>query len=258
MYMAASVRNRPIAKILVFMVAVFIGLFLGKFAFQAFENRPGKLETEFETAALNDPAMGPMFQAFRQYFPTDYAALKTEMVAQHRAGATPASLNLLGFNRMAAFRKAHVRDLALAPSAELEAFRKSQAALITGLAAESPTICAQYTFATIQPGSQPSPKVQKLLADMNATQFRAIAAGQKTPAKRNVDTLAPADGEALVGQMKRAGLDDRQLTAFTDGSGARGLSEADQCRIGVVLTQALDRLPTDQAERVLAFMTAHS
>jgi hypothetical protein len=256
--MAATVQKRPIVKIIGFMVAVFIGLFLGKFAFQAFENRPGKLEAEFEAAAQNDPAMGPMFQAFRQYFPTDYAALKTEMVAQHRAGATPASLNLLGFNRMAAFRKAHIRDLALAPSAELEAFRKSQAALMNGFAAESPTICAQYTFATIQPGTNPSPKVQKLLADMNAVQFRAIAAGQKTPAKRNLDTLAPADGQALIGQMKRAGLDDRQLAAFTDGSGGRGLSETDQCRIGVGLTQALDRLPAEQAERVLAFMTAHS
>src|SRR3954469_5283424 len=110
MYMAATVQKRPILKIIGFMIAVFVGLFLGKFAFQAFENRPEKLEAEFEAAAQNDPAMGPMFQAFRQYFPTDYAALKTEIVAQHRAGATPASLNLLVSNRMAAFRKAHVRD----------------------------------------------------------------------------------------------------------------------------------------------------
>ncbi|WP_158298828.1 hypothetical protein [Sphingomonas psychrotolerans] len=227
-------------------------------AFQAFENRPGKLEAEFETAVQNDPAMGTMFQAFRQYFPTDYAALKAEMVAQHRAGATPASLNMLGFNRMAVFRKAHIRELALAPSAELQAFRKSQAALINGLAAESPTLCAQYTFATIKPGTTPSPKVQKLLADIGAAQFRAIAAGQKTPAKREIDTLSRADSEALVAQMKRAGLSDRQLAAFLDGSGARALSETDQCRTGVILTQALDGLPADQAERVLAFMTAHS
>ncbi|ATY32343.1 hypothetical protein CVN68_10415 [Sphingomonas psychrotolerans] len=254
----AAVRNRPIAKILIGLVGVVVGLFLGKMAFQAFENRPGKLEAEFETAVQNDPAMGTMFQAFRQYFPTDYAALKAEMVAQHRAGATPASLNMLGFNRMAVFRKAHIRELALAPSAELQAFRKSQAALINGLAAESPTLCAQYTFATIKPGTTPSPKVQKLLADIGAAQFRAIAAGQKTPAKREIDTLSRADSEALVAQMKRAGLSDRQLAAFLDGSGARALSETDQCRTGVILTQALDGLPADQAERVLAFMTAHS
>ncbi|TGX50122.1 hypothetical protein E5A73_16990 [Sphingomonas gei] len=256
--MAASVRNPSAAKILGTLIAVIAGFFLGKLAWNSFENRPGKLEAEFETAVQNDPTMGPMFQAFRQYFPNDYAALKTEMVAQHRAGATPASLNLLGFNRMAAFRKAHVRELALAPSPELQAFQKSQAALMNGLAAESDKMCAQYTFSAIQPGSTPSPKVQKLLADIGAVQFRAIAAGQKTPAKRQVDTLAPADGEALVTQMKRAGLGDRQLAAFLDGSAARALSETDQCRTGVILTQALDRLPAEQAERVLAVMTAHS
>jgi hypothetical protein len=256
--MAASVRKRPIVRIIGFTIAVLVGLYLGKLAFQAFENRPGKLETDFETTVQNDPAMGPMFQAFRQYFPNDYAALKTEMVAQHRAGASPASLSLLGYNRMAAFRKAHIRELAQAPSAELEAFRKSQAALMNGLAAESPKICAQYTFSAIQPGTTPSLKVQKLLGDIGAVQFRAIAAGQKAPARRQLDTLSPADGEALVAQMKRAGLGDRQLAAFLDGSGARALSESDQCRTGVVLTQALDRLPRDQAERILAFMTAHS
>lgn len=256
--MAASAGNRPIAKILVSVFGAVVGLFLGKMAWEAFQNRPGKLEADFEATVQNDPNMGPMFQAFRQYFPNDYAALKTEMVAQRRAGAGPAALNLLGFNRMAAFRKAHVRELALAPSPELQAFRKSQAALINGLAAESPRICAQYTFATIRPGHNPSPKVQKLLADIGAIQFRAIAAAQKTPAKRQLDTLSQADSEALVAQMKRAGLSDRQLAAFLDGTAAQSLSEADQCRTGVVLTEALDQLPAEQAERILAFMTAHS
>lgn len=256
--MAASVRNLSTAKILGTLIAVVAGFFLGKFAWNAFENRPGKLEAEFETAVQTDPTMGPMFQAFRQYFPNDYAALKTEMVAQHRAGATPASLNLLGYNRMAAFRKAHVRELASAPSPELHAFQKSQAALMNGLAAESPRLCAQYTFATIQPGTTPSPKVQKLLADIGVTQFRAIAAGQKNPAKREIDKLSQADSEALVAQMKRAGVTDRQLAAFLDGTGAQSLSETDQCRTGVILTQAFDRLPPEQAERVLAVMTSHS
>jgi hypothetical protein len=256
--MAASVQKRPIVKIAGFLIATFIGLFLGKLAFQAFENRPGKLEAEFETTVQNDPAMGPMFQAFRQYFPADYAALKTELVAQHRAGATAASLGLIGFNRMGAFRKAHIRELALAPSPEFQAYRKSQAALINGLAAESPTICAQYTFATIQPGQTPSPKVQKLLADFGAVQFRAIAAGQKTPAKRELNTMSKADSEALLAQMKSAGLGDRELNAFLDGTAPRSLSETDQCRIGVGLAQALDRLPAEQSERVLAVMTAQS
>lgn len=256
--MAASARNRSTARILGTLIAVVAGLFLGKIAWDAFEKRPGKVEAEFETQVQNDPAMGPMFQAFRQHFPNDYAALKAELVAQYRAGATPASLNLLGFNRMAAFRKAHVRELALAPAAELAAFRQSQSALMHGLAAESPKICAQYTFATIQPGNTPSPKVQKLLADIGAAQFRAIAAGQKTPAKRDVDTLSQADSEALVAQMKRAGISDPQLAAFLDGSGARSLGEADQCRVGVILTEALAGLPAEQADRVLAVMTAHS
>ncbi|MDT8759480.1 hypothetical protein MZO42_12310 [Sphingomonas psychrotolerans] len=239
-------------------MAVLIGLFLGKLAFQSFENRPGKLEAEFETTVQNDPNLGPMFQAFRQYFPNDYAALKAELIAQHRAGATPAQLNMIGFTRMGAFRKAHVRELAQAPSAEFQAFRKSQAALIKGLASESPTICAQYTFATIQPGTTPSPKVQKLLADFGAVQFRAIAAGQKAPAKRDLNTMTKADSEALLAQMKRAGLDDRQLNAFLEGTGARSLSETDQCRVGVGLSDALAALPADQAERILAVMTAHS
>jgi hypothetical protein len=256
--MAASAGNRPIAKILVSVFGAVLGLFLGKMAWEAFQNRPGKLEADFEATVQNDPTMGPMFQAFRQYFPNDYAALKAEMVAQHRAGAGPVALNLLGFNRMAAFRRAHVRELALAPSPELQAFRKSQAALINGLAAESPKLCAQYTFATIQPGQTPSPKVQKLLADIGAVQFRAIAAAQKTPAKRDINTLPEADGNALIAQMKRAGLSDRQRAAFLDGTAAQSLSEADQCQTGVILTQALDKLPVEQTERILAFMTAHS
>jgi len=256
--MAASTGNRPIAKILVSVLGAVVGLFLGKMAWETFQNRPGKIEADFEAAVQNDPEIGPMFQAFRQYFPNDYAALKTEMVAQHRAGVSPAALNLTGFNRMAAFRKAHARELALAPSPELQAFRKSQAALMNGLAAESTTMCAQYTFATIKPGHRPSPKVQKLLADIGAVQFRAIAAGQKTPAKRDLDTLPEADGNALIAQMERAGLSDRQRAAFLDGTGARSLNEADQCRTGVILTQAIDKLPAEQAERILAFMTAHS
>lgn len=256
--MATSAGKRPIAKILVSVFGAVVGLFLGKMAWEAFQNRPGKLEADFEATVQNDPNMGPMFQAFRQYFPNDYAALKAEIVAQHRAGASPAALHLLGFNRMAAFRKAHARELAQAPSPELQAFRKSQATLINGLAAESPKICAQYTFATIQPGQTPSPRVQKLIADIGAVQFRAIAAGQKTPAKRNLDTLPEADGEALIAQMERAGLSDRQRAAFLDGTAAQSLSEADQCQTGVILTQALDKLPAEQAERILAFMTAHS
>lgn len=256
--MAASAGKPPIAKILVALIGAAVGFFAGKMAWEAFQDRPGKLEADFEATVQNDPNMGPMFQAFRQYFPNDYAALKAEMATQRRAGAGPAALGLLGFNRMAAFRKAHVRELALAPSPELQAFRKSQSVLINGLAAESPKLCAQYSFATIQPGQTPSPKVQKLLADIGAVQFRAIAAGQKTPAKRDLDTLPEADGEALIAQMEHAGLSDRQRAAFLDGTAAQSLSEADQCRTGVILTQALDKLPAEQAERILAFMTAHS
>lgn len=256
--MAASVRNLSTARILGTLIAVVAGFFLGKIAWDAFEKRPGNVEAEFESQVQNDPAMGPMFQAFRQHFPNDYAALKAEMAAQYRAGASPATLNLLGFNRMTAFRKAHVRELALAPAPELAAFRTSQAALMHGLAAESTKMCAQYTFSTIQPGSTPSPKLQKLLADIGKVQFEAIAAGQKTPARRNLDTLSQADSEALVAQMKRAGLSDRQLAAFLDGTAAQSLSEADQCRTGVILTESLARLPAEQADRVLAVMTAHS
>lgn len=255
--MATSLTKSPV-KIVVIVIAVILGALLGKYAFDAYAKRPGGPEAAFEKFVETDPNMGPMFQAFRQYFPNDYNALKTEVIAQYRAGADQAAVNMIGFTRMAAFRKAHTRDLAQAPAAEFHAFRKAQADLMHGLAAESQTMCAQYAFSTLQPTNKPSPKVQKLIADFGTIQFQAIAAGQKTPAKRELSAPTEADSKALVEQMKREGIGDSQLATFLGQPGGTPMTEADQCKTGVMLIDALGKLPEEQADRVTAFLTAQS
>lgn len=245
-------KKNPVVKILLLLVGSAIGVFLGKLAVTAFENRPGKLEADFEQVAEKDPTMGPMFRAFRDYFPTDYAAFKAEMIARHRAGATAEQLNQLGFERMAAFRKAHARDLAQAPSADLQNFRARQAALINGLAAESPEICAHFAGSALQPSDRPSPANQKLLSELGAAQFRAIAAAQKNPVKRETSANA-ADAQALVAQMKKDGMSESQLAGFT-GAASGPLSDTDQCQVGVILGKSLAKLPVEQADRITAFL----
>ncbi|MBB5710157.1 hypothetical protein [Sphingomonas xinjiangensis] len=254
--MAVSSKKRPVRNIVLIFISVFIGLFAAKFGMYAFNNRPGAVEAEFEQAVQNDATVGPMFQAMQQYFPADYAALKTEMATQHRAGASNQMLTQLGFQRLAAFRSSHLRDLAQAPSTELAAFRKSQAALIDQLAQESQSMCARFTFATLSPTDQPSPAGQKALAEFGAVQFRAIAAGQKTPAKRPTDAPQQKDAQALVAQMKAQGLSEQQMSAFLRGG--TGLTEAEKCKTGVTLSKALAKLPTDQADRITAVMVSNS
>lgn len=256
--MAASFKDRPVGKILLAALGVVLGLVIAKFAFDAFANRPGNVEAQFDTAVQNDPNMGPMFKAMRDYFPTDYAALKAEMVAQHRAGTPMASISAIGFARMAAFRKSHLGDLAQAPSSELQAFRQSQATLLAQLAKESKAMCARYTFAALLPTDRPSPAGQKALADFGAVQFRAIAAGMKNPVKRDTDAPKPKDAEALAAQMKAEGLSDRHLATFLGAAGAKPLNETEQCDTGLALTNALTKLPVDQADRISAVLVTHS
>jgi DICT domain-containing protein len=174
--MAASFKDRPVARILMALVGVILGLLAAKFGMAAFNNRPGAVEAQFEQAVQTDPNMGPMFQAMQQYFPSDYAALKTEMATQHRAGASNEMLTQLGFARLAAFRRAHLRDIAHAPAAELAAFRASQAALANQLAKESESMCARFTFATLAPTDRPSAAGQKALAKLPAEQADRVTA----------------------------------------------------------------------------------
>lgn len=254
--MATSFKDRPVGKILLAATGVLIGLLVAKFGMAAFNNRPGAVEAQFEQAVQNDPNMGPMFQAMRQYFPADYGSLKTEMATQHRAGASNETLTQLGFARLAAFRQAHLRDIAHAPAADLAEFRRSQEALTVQLAKESQSMCARFSFATLSPTDRPSPAGQKALADFGAVQFRAMAAGQKNPVQRATDTPPQQDAVALVAQMKAQGLTDRQIAAFTRGG--TGLSEAEKCQTGVALSKALAKLPAEQADRVTAVMVANS
>ena len=254
--MAVSSGKWSVRNIIFAGVGVVIGLLVAKFGMAAFNNRPGAAEAQFEAAVQNEPNMGPMFQAMREYFPAEYAALKTEMATQHRAGASNETLSQLGFSRLAAFRQAHLRDIAQAPAAELAAFRKSQAALTDQLAKESQSMCARFSFATLSPTDRPSPAGQKALAEFGAVQFRAMAAGQKTPAKRATDAPQQRDAQALVAQMKAQGLTERQVGAFLNGG--VGLSEAEKCQTGVALSKALAKLPAEQADRITAVMVSHS
>lgn len=254
--MAASFKDKPILKILLALVGVALGALAAKVGIDAFNNRPGAIEAQFDTAVQGDPSIGPMFVALREHFPADYEALRTEMVAQRRAGASIEAVSATGYARMAALRRTHLKDLAQAPSGELQAYRRQQEALTDQLAKESQSMCARYSFSALSPTDKPSPAALKLLGDLGVVQFRAIAAGQKNPAKRNITTPVQADGEALVARMKAEGLSDRAIAAFV-GQGP-AVSETERCQTGVVLSKALNKLPVDQADRLTAFMVANS
>lgn len=256
--MAASLINRPIAKIVLAVIAAFIGLAIAQFAFKAFTNRPGAVEDAFDAAALEDPNTGPMFKAMQRHFPAEYAALRTELVAQARAGASKQSIGALGFARLSAFRDAHLRDIAKAPSLELQAYRKAQAALLVQLGRESPEMCARYTFARLAQTDRPSPAGQKALADFGVAQFRAIAGGQKRPVARATDAPQPQDIQALAAAMKAEGLSPRHLAFFQGEPGAAALNETEKCDTGLAMTRALLKLPVEQADRISAVLVVHS
>jgi hypothetical protein len=255
--MAASLKDRPMAKIVLAVLGAFVVLALAQLAFESFRDGPASAEAEFDAAVLQDPNMGATFKAMQRYFPGEYAALRTELIAQRRAGASQDSVGATGFARMAEFRKAHIGDLAKAPSVDLQAYRQSQAALLASLARDSQGMCARYTFASLQRSDRLSPASQKALAEFGTIQFRAIAAGQKRPVARATDAPQPQDLAALTAQMKAGGLSDRHL-AFFLGESATPIGETEQCQTGLAMTQALLKLPVDQADRLSAVLVSHS
>jgi hypothetical protein len=205
-------------------------------------------DQRFDAAVSSDPRSGAIFTELRSSFPQEYDAMKRRFVAQAARRSDDSAMRSLAKAEMSQFIRAHMADIAQAPAADMAAFRSTQLATYENLQRASPTICGQMFMGTYNATIAPPAAVMDAMMPYTLAQVRMAGSGARAAASRST-SLRPADVDALVADMRRAGATDADITAFGQLEAA---APATQCRVAVFLSRALTTLPPAQADRTLA------
>jgi hypothetical protein len=153
--------------------------------------------------------------AVRLYFPTDYAAFRSQIAAMAKAGKTRREVREESFRWVRTFAVRHIDHVAAAPSEYLVRLNNAHVEMLTILRKENPQACADFGMIGIKPGSALSSSATMAAETVGARGIEAARRGIDQPTVRTT-TLSDADWEALARHMLSAGATPEMLVASAD------------------------------------------
>lgn len=246
--------GRVIVGVLAFVAAYGGAKALVHGGFDWWTHRPAQLEAGIADARRENPSVDRMYGAMERHFPEEYANFKDAMKKRLGQSASNDELKVAGFNYMREFTKTHLIDVAHAPSASLKDYRESQQQVLRVLHSESIELCAHYSMTGLRPDDSMSAYAKSALADAVAIQIRVAADGKRNPVMRNTREVGEKDSIVFVQSLMKSGLTDDDVQMFSDPKRIEVAPAEQQCRIGEAMLQALNKMPTDQSDRVLAII----
>jgi hypothetical protein len=191
--------------------------------------------------------------ALKANFPADYQELLRRVAAASRDGnRQTASRAAAAF--LERFILSRANAVMAAPDRDMQRIAGGQLNLIRGLRDENVNLCAEYAMRGLGPGARLSPATLALLGRLSVYIIEAAHAGER-PGRTPRPTLSPSDAASWIAAMRAI---DSVAAGQIENDTAVGLPPAGQCRAGVVVYEAVSRLPTATAANVTAHMIRES
>ena len=210
---------------------------------------PTDVEALFERSAADRDAA----RALKANFPDEYRQLLQRVADASRERGREAAVRETS-QFMERFIRSKANAIIAAPDRDLQRIGGGQVALIQALRDENVNLCAQYAVRGLTPGTRLSPATLALLSRLSVVVIEAARAGEQ-PGRRPRPTLSDDDGRAWISALRDI---DPAVARQMESNTAISQPPAGQCRAGVVLYEAVTRLPAATAANVTAFLVRES
>jgi hypothetical protein len=206
-------------------------------------------DAEFEADIRALPG-GELFRAIERHYPGEYAQL---VAALHRDDGAHGEAQRLGAlkARMIEFYGRRSEGLANAPGPFLQRINARQLALIRELARDDVALCAEFAATALIGRFDLPAAYQPRVSALGALMVEASRLGEVLPPDPARATLSDADAGRWYESLLQVGSPDDIPVAAGDADPAGPLEM--QCRVGVALYAAIDKLAPEQAANVAAF-----
>lgn len=236
-------------------VLVFGARYAFKMLLPVFGMGPAPALPEIHQSLISDPTSGALFRTIAATFPADLKRLESDIENSLKHNQGPKEISAATQAFLNDLRKRHLGDLAQAPHDNLTELLAAEIDLINNLREESPPLCAKFGGSNLSLAEMPDGRPRELMTSFVVAQWRAMAAGRDTPAKRARGPLATADQEAVAKALRRDGMSQLEFEAFARDQ----ISDASVdigCGVTHHLIRAISSLPGEQRDRVFATMMA--
>lgn len=250
--MATSLKdNTPLKIILGLVVAalVFVALKAGVPWIQ----RQMVTSSALEQQALADPAMGPLYATMKEIYPQDFERLIEDMSTRTKAGEPAETIRAQGYARMRAFSLSKVPSITRAPEASLVQLADAQRSVVTALAIQDPSLCAQYGSTGLRPDSKPNAPSMRAVGRAGEALLRAAKAGETSPVAR---ALAddPVRLTAFAERLRTNGMSQEQFAMMASPATLMSAPATTQCDITKKLYDGIAQLPDPEKAWVTAYL----
>lgn len=202
---------------------------------------------------VRDPEGGPMFKVIQEGFPQDLHRLASDLSDRTARGEDHAALEIETRTFLADMSRQHRTDLVSAPHKQLADIETAQLAVIEYLRGTSAQLCAKFSTTGVSLNELPPGDARTKLTGLMVAEWRAIIAGRDAPVARDSAALLPADRQAVMAAIRADRLSPGELDAMTRRSMAGSGDPQAECNIALHTFRALQTLPSDQSDRVMAW-----
>jgi hypothetical protein len=216
----------------------------------------GRARFEAEIRTLPGAAL---FDAIERNYPDEYRALIDTMYRQSAAHpGDPELSKTLRTRSIIQFYKRRTGGLANAPAPALNRINARQLALIRALARDDVALCAEFaTTAFIGKFDLPA-SYQPRASALGILMVEAAKLGESQAQDPNRKALAEEDGSRWYESLLRI-EPSREVEAAIAGEDSEGIGTPEmQCRIGLALYAAIEKLAPEQAANVAAYFLAQT
>jgi hypothetical protein len=213
---------------------------------------PGTPEEQFDSSVAADSTASAVLAQLQRDFPSDYSALRTEVIGQLRGGANngPWVAEAVG-RRMGAVMAANRQYLAHTPDTELRAALDAQLAATEAMKTVGVTACANFATGSSASVQTVSTTVQTALTNTYVTLLHGAAVGKQHANDAPRAPLGQPEIAQFGAAMRQAGARDAVVeAALTTGLG--GMLTGDQCDGGIATLRAMQAMPGDSGLRLFA------
>ncbi|MES2445105.1 MAG: hypothetical protein V4574_19955 [Pseudomonadota bacterium] len=234
------------AVVAIVLVAWFFGPSLNRAGERARVSTPEGFETEM----LSDPKNAPMLKPMKETHPEEMRAF-AEQGAQHiREGATPDQMTAYNRQFLMGASRRQIERLARAPHPDLVAVTQASARVMEKLRATNVATCGAFAAAGMLDTEGLASDLRQAVNDLNATRWRAAAAGRDHPQAPPAQVTA-ADAQALAAGMRQDGLGESDVQLFLNSDDVTGAPPKSQCDIAYHMYRVMLTLPEGPGDRLM-------
>lgn len=205
---------------------------------------PAAIEAELQSKIDENPSFKKMYSAMKESYPEKYQEFMSGLSENARSGG---DANSYAFNFMRSFTLSLRDDFKTAPPADIQLVLDKHVELMDVLANESEFNCGQFAFEGLREGTKLSPNAMSVMADANALQITAAAAGRDGPVVHQPPSAA--DWAEVSDKMLDLGTTEAELQLVSNGP-VSAMSESRKCKVGRDLYTAIVALPPEAAARI--------